>query len=60
MLLVLFVVWIAMAPLMKFRSIKKQKVATGLLLDKLHKQDFAGPLKSRLESPGTDQPLSCC
>ena len=26
---------------------KKQKVATGLLLDKLHKQDFAGPLVSR-------------
>ena len=25
---------------------KKQKVATGLLLDKLHKQDFAGPLSS--------------
>ena len=26
---------------------KKQKVATGLLLDKLHEQDFAGPLSSR-------------
>ena len=26
---------------------KKQKVTTGLLLDKLHKQDFAGPLSSR-------------
>ena len=26
---------------------KKQEVATGLLLDKLHKQDFAGPLASR-------------
>ena len=26
---------------------KKQKVAAGLLLDKLHKQDFAGPLSSR-------------
>ena len=26
---------------------KQQKVATGLLLDKLHKQDFAGPLASR-------------
>ena len=25
---------------------KKQKVATGLLLDKLRKQDFAGPLAS--------------
>ena len=32
---------------MKFRTTKKQKVATGLLLDKLHKQDFAGPLASR-------------
>ena len=27
---------------------KKQKIATGLLLDKLHKQDFAGPLSSRV------------
>ena len=26
---------------------KRQKVATGLLLDNLHKQDFAGPLSSR-------------
>ena len=26
---------------------KKQKISTGLLLDKLHKQDFAGPLSSR-------------
>ena len=26
---------------------KKQKVATGLFLDKLHKQDFAGPFSSR-------------
>ena len=26
---------------------KKQKAATGLLLDKLHNQDFAGPLASR-------------
>ena len=26
---------------------KKQKAATGLLLDKLHKQDFAGPLACR-------------
>ena len=26
---------------------KKQKIATGLLLDKLHKQDFAGPPSSR-------------
>ena len=28
---------------MKFRKTKKQKAATGLLLDKLHKQDFAVP-----------------
>ena len=34
-----------MKHLMMFR--KKQKVATGLLLDKLHKQDLAGPLTSR-------------
>ena len=27
---------------------KKQKIATGLLLDILHKQDFAGPLSSRV------------
>ena len=26
---------------------KKQKAATGLLLDKIHKQDFAGPLACR-------------
>ena len=26
---------------------KKQNIATGLLLDKLHRQDFAGPLSSR-------------
>ena len=26
---------------------KRQKIATGLFLDKLHKQDFAGPLSSR-------------
>ena len=25
----------------------KKRIATGLLLDKLHKQDFAGPLSSR-------------
>ena len=46
MLLILFVVWTVMADLMKFR-INKQKVATGLLLDKLHEQDFAGPLSRR-------------
>ena len=36
-----------MENLMNLRKTKKQKVATGLLLDKLHKQDFAGPLSSR-------------
>ena len=36
-----------MTHLMKFRETKKQKVATGLLLGKLHKQDFDGPLASR-------------
>ena len=30
---------------------KKQKIATGLLLDILHKQDFAGPLSSRVSVP---------
>ena len=34
---------------------------TGLLLDKLHEQDFAGPLsQSSLECPETDQSLSSC
>ena len=45
--LILFVGWTAMTHLMKFRKTKKQKVATGSLLDKLHRQDFAGPLSSR-------------
>ena len=31
----------------KFRKNKKQKIETGLLLDNMHKQDFAGPLSSR-------------
>ena len=39
---------------------KKQKAATELLLDKLHKQDFGGPLGRRASSFRTDQPLSCC
>ena len=47
MLLILFVVWTVMIHLMKFQKKKKQKVATGLLLDELHRQDFAGPLSSR-------------
>ena len=47
MLLILFVVWTVMKHLMEFCKKKnKQKVATGLL-DKLHKQDFVGPLSSR-------------
>ena len=39
--------WNVMTHLMMCRKTKKQKVATGLLLDKLHKQDFAGPLAGR-------------
>ena len=35
-----------MTHLMKVRKTKR-KIATGLLLDKLHKQDFAGPLACR-------------
>ena len=38
---------------------KKQKVATGLLRDKLHTQEFAGPISSRTSNVfGTDQTLS--
>ena len=44
---ILFVAWTVMAKLMMFCRIKKQKVATGLLFDKLHDQDFAGPLACR-------------
>ena len=36
---------------------KKLKVATGLLLDELRTQDFAGPLSGRA---GTNQPSSYC
>ena len=36
-----------MTHLMESRKKKKQKIATVLLLDKLHKQDFAGSLSSR-------------
>ena len=43
---ILFVNWTVMTHFRKFRK-NKQKVATGLLLDKLHKQDFAGPLACR-------------
>ena len=40
---------------------KKHKVATGLLLDKLHKLEFAGPLASRASRVlRTDQSSSCC
>ena len=44
--LISFVGWTVMTHMMKVRK-TKQKIATGLLLDKLHKQDFAGPLSSR-------------
>ena len=36
-----------MTHLTKFHKHKKQKIATGLFLDKLHKQDFAGPISLR-------------
>ena len=42
----LSVSWTVLTLLMKFRK-NKQKVATGPLLGKLHKQDFAGPLAFR-------------
>ena len=42
----LFPLW-PMTHFMTFRTTKKQKIATRPLLDKLHKQDFAGPLSSR-------------
>ena len=42
----LFVAWTMMASLMKLHR-KKQKVATGLLRDKLFEQDFAGPISLR-------------
>ena len=37
-----------MTHLMKCPQNKKQKIATALFLNKLHKQDFAGPLSSRV------------
>ena len=50
-----------MTRLTEFHNNKKQNIATGLLLDKLRKQDFAGPSPSSvLKSPGTDQSSSCC
>ena len=55
----LFVGWTVMTHLTKSHKTKKQKVATGLLLDKLHQKDFAGPLSSRASSVGTDQSLLC-
>ena len=36
---------------------EKQKIATGLLRDKLFEQDFAGPISLRA---GTDQSISSC
>ena len=47
MLPVLYVAWTMMENLMKPRRNKKQKLATGLLRDKLHEQDFAGPISVR-------------
>ena len=44
--LILFVGWTVMTHLMMSAN-KKQKAATVLLLDKLHKQDFAVPLACR-------------
>ena len=45
--LTLFVVWTVKTHLMMCGKTKKQKAATGLLLDKLHQQDFAGHLACR-------------
>ena len=45
--LTFFVDWTVMTRLTKFHGTKKQKVATFLLLDKLHTQDFAGPHSRR-------------
>ena len=39
---------------------KKQKISTGLLLDKLHKQDFVFSRFPCLESLRTDQSSWCC
>ena len=47
LLATLFVAWTMMANLMKPRRIKKHKVATGLLRDKLYEQDFAGAISLR-------------
>ena len=44
---ILFVGWTVMAHLTKSHKTKSRRFATGLLPDKLHKQDFAGPLFSR-------------
>ena len=50
------VVWTVMAP-----QNKKQKVATGLLLDKLYEQDFAASISARASKVfWTDQSLSSC
>ena len=59
--LMLSVSWTVMTHLMKFRKTKKKKVAIGLLLNKLHKQDFAGPLACRASKAlGPTSRLSCC
>ena len=44
--LILFVGWTVMTH-MKFHKTKSRRLQLGLLLDKLQKQDFAGPLCSR-------------
>ena len=46
--LTLFVDWTVTTFLTMFNKTKKQRVATGLLLDKLRTQDFAGPLSGRI------------
>ena len=55
--LILFDGWTVRTHLVKFRKTKKQKVATGLLLDKLHQQDFAGLLACRASK--ALGPISC-
>ena len=45
--LILFVGWTVMTHMMKLHETKSGRLPLGLLLDKLHKEDFAGPLSSR-------------
>ena len=60
MLLILLVVWTVVATLDEVPQNKKQKVATGLLLDKLHKQDCRAYLPTSLQSSVTDQSIPSC